>query len=154
MPPLLFRYLLLPLSPPPHTRCKPIYQTILGIMTQIKTIFSLFFYRADELTRRKMMQNSGKYPSSPRKISPPQFNMKQNSVEEPDPGQLLNEWLGELDNLQKVISDQKKHLILVFAQVRVEKQVTQVQIILDYKCTLLNSWLLIYKCWYLTIWFL
>ena len=56
-----------------------------------------------------MMQNSGKYPSSPRKISPSQFNMKQNSVEEPDPGQLLNEWLGELDNLQKVISDQKKN---------------------------------------------
>ena len=47
------------------------------------------------------MQNSGKYPSSPRKISPPQFNMKQ-TTEDPDPGQLLNEWLGELDNLQKV----------------------------------------------------
>ena len=45
------------------------------------------------------MQNSGKFPSSPRKISPPQYNMK---TEDPDPGQLLNEWLGELDNLQKV----------------------------------------------------
>ena len=63
-------------------------------------MFQLFcFYRADELTRRKMMQNSGKFPSSPRKISPPQYNMK---TEDPDPGQLLNEWLGELDNLQKV----------------------------------------------------
>merc|ERR1719266_1397317 len=39
---------------------------------------------------------------TPRKMSPSQFNMKQNSaIEEPDPGQLLNEWLGELDNLQK-----------------------------------------------------
>ena len=58
-----------------------------------------------------MMQNSGKYPSSPRKISPSQFNMKQNSVEEPDPGQLLNEWLGELDNLQKVNSDLEKEIL-------------------------------------------
>ena len=96
-----------------YTCCKLIYQTILGIMTQIKTIFSLFFYRADELTRRKMMQNSGKYPSSPRKISPSQFNMKQNSaIEEPDPGQLLNEWLGELDNLQKVNSDLEKEILI------------------------------------------
>ena len=58
------------------------------------------------------MQNSGKYPSSPRKISPSQFNMKQNSaIEEPDPGQLLNEWLGELDNLQKVNSDLEKDIL-------------------------------------------
>ena len=112
MPPLLTH---LPLSPSSSYMLQTaIYQTILGIVTQIKTIFLLFFYRADELTRRKMMQNSGKYPpSSPRKISPStQFNMKmQNSTvgEEPDPGQLLNEWLGELDNLQKVNnSDLKK----------------------------------------------
>ena len=55
------------------------------------------------------MQNSGKYPSSPRKISPPQFNMKQ-TTEDPDPGQLLNEWLGELDNLQKVCTVGEKRI--------------------------------------------
>merc|ERR1740129_1290762 len=39
--------------------------------------------------------------SSPaRKISPPNYTMK-NAADETDPGQLLNEWLGELDNLQK-----------------------------------------------------
>ena len=42
--------------------------------------------------------------SSPaRKISPPNYTMK-NAADETDPGQLLNEWLGELDNLQKVRS--------------------------------------------------
>ena len=41
--------------------------------------------------------------SSPaRKISPPNYTMK-NAADETDPGQLLNEWLGELDNLQKVV---------------------------------------------------
>ena len=47
-----------------------------------------------------MMSSSSK--SSPRKISP---SLKQTSAvatPDPDPGQLLNEWLGELDNLQKV----------------------------------------------------
>ena len=47
-----------------------------------------------------MMSSSSK--SSPRKISP---SLKQTSTvatTDPDPGQLLNEWLGELDNLQKV----------------------------------------------------
>ena len=47
-----------------------------------------------------MMSSSSK--SSPRKISP---SLKQTSAvttTDPDPGQLLNEWLGELDNLQKV----------------------------------------------------
>lgn len=42
-----------------------------------------------------------------RKISPPNYGLKNSNAvqngEEPDPGQLLNEWLGELDNLQKVI---------------------------------------------------
>ena len=53
-------------------------------------------------------------PNNSRKISP-NFGgangaggVKSNNMktiinkEEPDPGQLLNEWLGELDNLQKV----------------------------------------------------
>lgn len=46
------------------------------------------------------------YSSPSRKISPPGNyalkNSSNHSAEEPDPGQLLNEWLGELDNLQKV----------------------------------------------------
>lgn len=41
-----------------------------------------------------------------RKLSPQSYNLKNSDsptvAEEPDPGQLLNEWLGELDNLQKV----------------------------------------------------
>ena len=50
--------------------------------------------------------NSMMMPQS-RKISPPNYAMKSNgglehSTQEPDPGQLLNEWLGELDNLQRV----------------------------------------------------
>ena len=68
------------------------------IKSDSKIEFSLC--RADELTRRKMMSSSSK--SSPRKISP---SLKQTSAvatPDPDPGQLLNEWLGELDNLQKV----------------------------------------------------
>ena len=49
--------------------------------------------------------------SSPaRKISPPNYTMK-NAADETDPGQLLNEWLGELDNLQKVPT---KHSIVFF----------------------------------------
>jgi hypothetical protein len=49
--------------------------------------------------------------SSPsRKLSPPSPAMMSRNMtssklspnEDPDPGQLLNEWLGELDNLQKV----------------------------------------------------
>ena len=40
--------------------------------------------------------------SPTRKISPPNYTMK-NAADETDPGQLLNEWLGELDNLQKVL---------------------------------------------------
>ena len=47
--------------------------------------------------------------TAPRKISPNfgangGVNMK-HCAAEPDPGQLLNEWLGELDNLQKVKID-------------------------------------------------
>ena len=52
-----------------------------------------------------MMSSSSK--SSPRKISP---SLKQTSAvatPDPDPGQLLNEWLGELDNLQKVSTVKK-----------------------------------------------
>ena len=53
--------------------------------------------------------------SSPaRKISPPNYTMK-NAADETDPGQLLNEWLGELDNLQKV---RTKHSIVFFFSIR------------------------------------
>ena len=59
-------------------------------------------------------QNGFGTPSGQRKISPPNFGFKnsphggavvtdaQGQSADPDPGQLLNEWLGELDNLQKV----------------------------------------------------
>ena len=53
--------------------------------------------------------------SSPaRKISPPNYTMK-NAADETDPGQLLNEWLGELDNLQKVRTE---HSIVFFFSIR------------------------------------
>ena len=51
-----------------------------------------------------MSSTTSHQSQSPRKISP--TGLKQapvgGSTAEPDPGQLLNEWLGELDNLQKV----------------------------------------------------
>ena len=57
-----------------------------------------------------MSSTTSHQSQSPRKISP--TGLKQapvgGSTAEPDPGQLLNEWLGELDNLQKVSSTVKK----------------------------------------------
>ena len=38
-----------------------------------------------------------------------------NAADETDPGQLLNEWLGELDNLQKVRTE---HSIVFFFSIR------------------------------------
>ena len=99
------------------------------------------FCRADELTRRKMMSaatsatSPGTRPwnggggggggvaprgcaSPTRKISPPNYTMK-NAADETDPGQLLNEWLGELDNLQKVLH---KYTIYIIACSVFEKE--------------------------------
>lgn len=88
------------------------FQSIFSCIYFKASFLFFFFCRADELTRRKMMsakqqqQPQPGYSSPSRKISPPNYPLKNSSnhsaVEEPDPGQLLNEWLGELDNLQKV----------------------------------------------------
>ena len=58
-----------------------------------------------------MMSSTG----TMRKISPPTAKS-----EDPDPGQLLNEWLGELDNLQKV---SKVHLENPLGEKRVNLKV-------------------------------
>ena len=53
-----------------------------------------------------MSSTTSHQSQSPRKIS--STGLKQAPVTaEPDPGQLLNEWLGELDNLQKVSTVKK-----------------------------------------------
>ncbi len=81
---------------------------------QCSNFVYIYIFSADELNRRKMKnQQNNQTGSSPATMASPAGKTGSSSaaskpkttgydMDTPDPGALLNEWLGELDSLQKV----------------------------------------------------